>query len=377
MNYLSNCDRYGGILGDAATFFRQIALEIDEKPDRISQHKSHHIIDSLVLTQHQSPLERVRTYEALSYGDAGVLLACPGASLSGIVINEIGSTEQRDLFYQYVLKEKAHTFLAVTEPNFGSNVSSLKTQFKVDALTKPYGKLNGEKWLVGHGATGTIGIVLLKVNDGPLGMRAILLTQEQLKNSHTIQRMVLPMVGLHGARLGRLIFKDHIVDPDYLLGTHLKAMEHGIMALIKTFNQMRPCIGAMALGTAQAIIDYFYASQFPMDSQSKKIIRALNQSISMTRDMLYEAARRVEEDPRESGHSSLTKFKATRLAEEVAETVSNIVGKKCFIEHPILEKWYRDVWGFEYMEGTQNIHRINVSNAYQNGKIQLEPRLKM
>lgn len=360
MNYLSNCDRYGAALGEAAAFFRQIAFEIDSQPDGITKYQSHPAINNLVFTEKQTCLERVKSYEALGYGDAGVLLACPGPSLAGMVIDEVGNDEQKNFFEHYVKTEKARTFLAVTEPQYGSHLGSLTTRLN---SSNHLAILNGEKWLVGHGGTGSIGVVIIKTSDGPLGVRALLLTPQELQQ-HNIERYILPMTGLRGARIGRLIFKDARVDKNYLLGSHLSATEYGMMALIKTFNRMRPCVGALAIGTAQAVVDYVYKVKSHLYGSQKTLLCLLNHKISAARELLFKAACRVEENPYESGFSSLAKVTATHLAEETIKMVTKILGKGCFIHHPNLEKWYRDIWGFEYMEGTQNMHRKNTFNAY-------------
>lgn len=369
MNYLSNCDRFGSVLGNVAAFFRKIAFDIDREPEAIVKYQTHPEINHFVLTEKQTCLERVKSYEALGYGDAGVLLACPGASLAGLIIDEIGNETQRYLFHEYVKKEKACTFLAVTEPEYGSHLGSLNTRLILNKTDKNYFILTGEKWLVGHGGTGMIGVVIVRTHDGPLGVRAVLITQDELMKD-TIQRFVLPMTGLRGARLGRLIFKEHRIESHALLGSHLNAVEGGMVALIKTFNRMRPCVGALAIGTAQAVIDYLYLNISTRSISLRRTLKLLNQKIAISRELLYQAAERVEHNPYESGYSSLAKVKATNLAEEVVKMTVNRMGKGCLIEHPFLEKWYRDIWGFEYMEGTQNIHRINTFNSYHSNHLQ-------
>lgn len=370
MNNFSNYDRFGRGLGDAAAFFRSIALEIDAEPARIERYKSHQAINNLVYSFGQNSIDRMKSYEALGYGDAGVLLACPGGSLAGVVVDEIGDPNQRNLFYQHIHTEKARTFLAVTEPEYGSNLSSINTRAEIKKGSS--GILNGEKWLVGHGATGTIGVVIVKLNEGPLGIRALLLTKNDLNKTDHIQRTLLPMTGLRGARLGRLIFCDLPVQFDYLLGTHLSSVKQGMMALIKTFNRMRPCIGALAVGTAQAMIDYADSNNFFVNAEEKQKIKLLNHSISISKSLLLAAAKKVEQDPYESGLSSLAKFRATHVAEETASTVLGGLTRDRLIDHPLLEKWYRDVWGFEFMEGTRNMHCMNAFKSYQRDKLEFQ-----
>ncbi len=368
MRDIPNVDRFSDELASAATFFRDIAFEIEASPASIMKYKNHPAITNLVDTETQACLDRVKKYEALGYGDAGVLLACPGASLAGVMLDELGSAEQREIFYHYVKSNSTTTFLAVTEPSQGSNLSQMTTQLQ--SVKPNLWLLNGEKWLVGHGATGSIGVVIAKINDGPLGVRAILLLPSvlQLSEDDQLQRRLLPMTGLKGARLGRLKFKNIPLTNDDMLGAHLSVAERGMMALIKTFNRMRPCVGALAIGVAQAIVDYILAKS-NLRHVAIRQINHLNHTISVSRDLLYLAALHVQQDPINSSLSSLAKIKATQTAERVASAIPELMGRFSFLEHPLLEKWYRDVWGFEYMEGTQNMHKLNIFNAYRAGTV--------
>jgi alkylation response protein AidB-like acyl-CoA dehydrogenase len=55
------------------------------------------------------------------------------------------------------------------------------------------------------------------------------------------------------------------------------------------------------------------------------------------------------------------------MAVETARWAAVALGPASLIEHPLLEKWTRDVCSFEFMEGTGNIQRIHVAQGYQAG----------
>ena len=58
--------------------------------------------------------------------------------------------------------------------------------------------------------------------------------------------------------------------------------------------------------------------------------------------------------------SAAVKLRAARLAEEVTVLAAELLGPASLVEHPWLEKTYRDARGFEFMEGTGNVHRRGV-----------------
>lgn len=54
------------------------------------------------------------------------------------------------------------------------------------------------------------------------------------------------------------------------------------------------------------------------------------------------------------------KARAARVAEDATRLVAELLGPACLIEHPWVEKTYRDVRAFELMEGTTNLHAMSV-----------------
>ncbi|MDX1900944.1 MAG: acyl-CoA dehydrogenase [Gammaproteobacteria bacterium] len=356
--------RYGLQLAEAAYFFREIAFEVESNHATIFLYLSHPGLNILTFPEKVNCEERIKIYEALSYGDAGVLLACPGSSLSGFLIDQIGSAEQKKYFYQQLEAQPMRTFLAVTEPLHGSNLATMQTQFSIKKESS-MGELNGEKWLISHGATGGMGVVIVKTGEGPLCKRALLLTPQCLQKTQYIQKKLLSMSGLTGACLSQMLFKNCPVEREWLLGNHVNYFEHGMMALLKTFNQMRPCVGAMAIGVAQAALDYYCDIKKTNHTHSENQLISLQCSIDIARNILCQAARYIDKNPLDGSLSSLAKSHATKTAEYVVTSICDMLNQHEILFHPHLMKWYRDIWGFEYMEGTSNIHKINAFNAYK------------
>lgn len=356
---------YPASLFNTLQYFREIALEVDKNPGSISRHLSFEGINNLCFDRDSDCLSRTKLLEALSYGDAGVLLACPGPSLSGLILRELGNELQKDFFFNYIEKNNATTFLAVTEPGKGSDAGQMRTQLK--KVDEHHYEIHGEKWLVGHGADAEIGTLVARTSTGPLGITTILLTPDVLQNvGNTFYKEHLEVVGLRGARLSRFIFNGLTVHSSNILGHHLSPMHRGMMALMKTFNRMRPGVAAFALGHAQAIIDYVKINSTLIKEQIVQV-DLLDAEIMVTRLMLYQAALRTENNPDESAYASVAKAKATVIAEKVMKFAINLFGAK-YLEHPLLMKWQRDVYGYEYMEGTSHIQLKNVCQGYLNQK---------
>lgn len=365
-----NADRikkhYGNQWVNAIAYFRSIALLIDQHPEAMHDHLHQPVIRMLAFDRDSTCLARTQCLEALSYGDSGVLLACPGPSLSGLLLRDLGTSEQKEYFFDYVESHIATTFFAVTEPNFGSDPGKMQTMI-LKSINGDY-LLSGKKWLVGHGADAPIGVVLARISPGPLGMVAFLLTEDNLyPESSQLMRSHLDMVGLRGARLSQIVFHKLTLSAEHFLGLHLRPVNRGMMALLKTFNRMRPGVAAFALGTAQAILDYLLDAKLSLQGNQNQF-NELQLSIQLTRSLLYQAAAEIDKNPFESAHISLVKIKASQLAESCAAFAYTVMGKHACLEHPLLNKWLRDVYGYEYMEGTTLIQRKNVFGLYARGK---------
>lgn len=353
-------------------FFRNIAAEIDENPSNILNYSNHEAVSRLCFDRSSTCYTRTKILEAFSYGDAGVLLACPGPSLSGLMLRELGNEAQKEYFFNYVEKNKCTTFLALTEPNKGSDAGHLESYLYKNS-EKNY-LLSGEKWLVGHGADAPIGVLVARTSKGPLGITAILLTPEMLAKDK-VYRHHLETIGLRGARLSRLFFEKLMIDKNCFLGLHLNPMQRGMMAVMKTFNRMRPGVAAFAIGQAQAIIDYVITYRNKLSRFEKIKLRDLNNKISIARLILYDACRKVDKYPYENVFASIVKIKATQIAEENIFNALDFFGKNAIFEHPLLLKWYRDVFGFEYMEGTSHMQLQNIFYGFKNNKLEIKNKV--
>ena len=71
-------------------YSRNIALEIERHPEEISKHLSYQGINDLYFYRDSDCLSRTQLLEALSCGDAGVLLACPGPLPFRIDVKRVG-----------------------------------------------------------------------------------------------------------------------------------------------------------------------------------------------------------------------------------------------------------------------------------------------
>lgn len=362
--------RYGEKFIEHVVFARNLAFVIDQDPLNIKQFSEANTIHALCQTQGMSCYEKTIWTEAVSYGDAGVYLSCPGPSLAGTAIEQMANKAQQDIFFDYIIQNKCTSFAVITEPKHGSDVANIQTLFT--KINDDYFAINGEKCFITHGYDGKMAMVLGRTGPGAFDIVGALVTNEDLENGAkqgTIQRELLPIIGLKGTCLAKIQFNDFLVPVTNLLGQNLRLMQRGMLTVIKTFNLMRPCVAGFVLGQTQAMLDYVL---FSLDleksstyaQQLYESINALNAELYQARNALYIAANKVDANPLEYAFISLIKAKITNLAEKVCSFILDDLDASFYFEHPLLMKWIRDCYAFEYMEGTTIMQKRNVYQKY-------------
>lgn len=294
-------------------------------------------------------------FERFAYVDPGVMLASPGPSLSGGVVSALADQAQSDRFFSRLAAGPVTCFFGLTEPSKGSAAVELQTTL----TPAPDGDgwiLNGEKCYIGNGARAQLGVVFCRRAPGPLGIEAVLVDTD----SPGFSAELLSTVGLRGARISRMHFDGVRVPAENLLGAHLPPSRRGLRGALSVLYRARPGIAAMALGCAQASCDYLQ-QQRPTVAKSRRLrLEGLLDRIAAVRPLIYRVAADADHGVINVHRIGAVKVQAAQLAEEATLLVAELLGPASLIEHPRLEKTYRDVRAFEIMEGTTNLHRLSV-----------------
>ena len=242
--------------------------------------------------------------EELFWGDAGIGLSIMGSGLAAAGIAGNGTAEQVMEWVPQCYGTADDVKLAafcVSEPDAGSDVSSLRTRAVYDEAKDEW-VLNGTKAWITNGGIANIHVVVAAVDPELKGRGQASfivppdtpgLSQGQKYKKH----------GIRASHTSEVVLEDVKVPGSCLLGGKEKLDEKlararealnkpatessGKQPAMATFEATRPAVGAMAIGVARAA--YEYSLQYAQERMAfgKPIIK--NQSIAfMLADMITE-----------------------------------------------------------------------------------------
>ena len=322
--------------------------------------------------------------EELAWGDAGLCMSLMGTSLgvAGIVAN--GTPEQQMEWVPQCYGTPDDVKLAafcVSEPDAGSDVSSLRTRATYDEATDEW-VLTGTKTWITNGGIANTHVVVASV-DPALGARgqASFVVPEGTPGIRMGQKF--KKMGIRASHTAEVVLEECRVPGRCMLGGKEKLDERlararegkrsSGQAAMATFEATRPAVGAQALGIARA------AYEFALDyaKERKQFGRAIveNQAIAFklanmktsldaARLLVWRAAwMAATRKTFTSGEGSMSKYFAGETAVRVTEDAIQILGGYGYVREYPVERWHRDAKIYTIFEGTSEIQRLIVARA--------------
>jgi acyl-CoA dehydrogenase len=329
--------------------------------------------------------------EELFWGDAGIGMSIMGTTLAVAGIFASGTPEQLAEWvpqcYGTPEDPKVGSF-CVSEPNAGSDVSSLRTRAKYDEAKDEW-VLNGQKAWATNGGIASVHVIVASV-DPELGARgqAAFIVPPDTKGLEMGTK--LKKHGIRASHTADVFLDDCRVPGSCLLGGKerlderlAQAREGGRakkQAAMQTFEVSRPTVGAQAIGIARAAYEYALDYAKEREQFGRPIVE--NQAIAFAlADMKMEidAARlliwRASWMGR-SGHEftaaegSMSKLKAGEVAVWVTERAIQILGGNGYTREFPVERMHRDAKIYTIFEGTSEIQRLVIARAISGMQIQ-------
>src|SRR3954452_15527403 len=328
--------------------------------------------------------------EELFWGDAGIGMAIMGTSLAVAAIFGQGTGEQAGEWIPQCFgteSEPAVAAFCVSEPDAGSDVSSLRTRAVYDEAKDEW-VLNGQKAWATNGGIAGVHVIVASV-DRDLGARG--------------QAAFLIPPGTHGLNMGAKVLKhglrashtadvfldDCRVPGSCLLGGKEKLDERLARtrggkssrghAALPTVEMSLPTVGAQAIGIARAAYEYALDYSRTRVQFGRPIIE--NQAIAFdlanmkleidaARLLVWRAAWMGRNDkPFDNAEGSMSKLKAGEVALWVTERAMHILGGNGYTREYPVERWHRDAKIYTIFEGTSEIQRLVISRAISGHKV--------
>jgi acyl-CoA dehydrogenase len=322
--------------------------------------------------------------EELFWGDAGIGMAIMGTTLAVAGIFSSGTPEQMMEWVPQCFGSeddpKVGAF-CVSEPDAGSDVSSLRTRAKYDEATDEW-VLNGQKAWATNGGIANVHVVVASVDPElkargqagfiiPPGTKGLEMgtkvKKHGLRASHTAD-VFLDDVRIPGSCL--LGGKEKL---DERLARAREGTKAKSQAAMQTFEVSRPTVGAQALGIARAAYEYSLDYAKERKQFGKAIIENqaiafaladMKMEIDAARLLVWRASWMGRNNHRfENAEGSMSKLKAGEVAVWSTERAIQILGGNGYTREFPVERMHRDAKIYTIFEGTSEIQRLVIARA--------------
>ena len=322
--------------------------------------------------------------EEIFWGDAGLGMAIMGSGLAAAGITGNGTPEQIMEWvpqcYGTADDVKLGAF-CVSEPDAGSDVSSLRTRAVYDEAKDEW-VLNGTKAWITNGGIANVHVVVAAVDPAlkgrgqasfvvPPGTKGLSMGQKYKKH------------GIKASHTAEVVLDDVRVPGKCLLGGKEKldaklarAHEAGRTGegqpAMKTFEATRPAVGAQALGVARAAYEIALDYAKERVAFGKPII--MNQAIAFklanmatqidaSRLLIWRAAWLARNGGFKNAEASMSKYYASETAVKVTEEAIQILGGYGYTREYDVERMHRDAKIHTIFEGTSEIQQLVIARA--------------
>jgi acyl-CoA dehydrogenase len=274
-----------------------------------------------------------------------------------------GTKAQRDKYLPGVLSGARIGAFALTEPEAGSDVASMRCVARKD---KDDGFiLDGEKVFISNVGVASHYVVFANANpsEGRRGITAFLIEEGTPGfQSHATELSI-------DHPIGRLTMENCRVGREALLGE----MGDGFKLAMATLDTFRVSVGAAAVGMAGRALDETIRRvksrvQFgkPLSEQTvvQSILADMATELDAARLLVLRAAHAKDTGKgRTTTEVSMAKLYATEAAQRIIDQAVQLHGGMGVVSGSVVERFYREIRPLRIYEGTSEIQRLIIGGA--------------
>ncbi len=274
-------------------------------------------------------------------------------------VYEFGTEAQKKKYLTPVAKGEKIGALGITEPNVGSDVAATET--RAEKQGENY-VINGEKRFITNGPVADF-LLCYTVTDPKVkakqGMTAFIV-ETKSKGYEVVEEYDL--LGMHGAHVGRMAFKDLVVPEENILGD----VNGGFRVVMAGLDAERTILAAEMNGVARAAMEEAihysnYRVQFrrkirEFEGVSFKIAD-MAMKLEAARLLTFKAARIIDANQPATKDAAIAKLYACETAIESASQALQVLGGIGYTKQKPVERYLRDARLMTIGGGTAEILR--------------------
>jgi len=296
---------------------------------------------------------------------SGTITGVIGAQvLSAFSILIGGTEEQKEKYLGRLIKGETIGSFALTEPNAGSDPSSIETKAKKES---DYYILNGTKAFTTNAGLSDIYVIMAKTDRdrGARGISAFIVERDVEGFSVGRQEKKMALPGLPNASL----FLNNVKIPDNKL---MGREGTGFIIAMKTLDIGRVTTGVGAVGLSERAFEEAvrYSKtrvQFDKPISSFEMIQSyiadMATEIEASKLLVMNAAVKKDNNDKDfSFYASMAKYYASKTAVDVSRLAVQIFGGYGWIEDYLVARLYKEAKMYEIIEGTNEIQKLVISN---------------
>jgi alkylation response protein AidB-like acyl-CoA dehydrogenase len=313
-------------------------------------------------------LENVLIVEEFCRADSSIGLAVDLAALPCKFLHRYGSPSQKEKYLSKITAGKFGAAIALTEPNHGSDITSLDTTAKREG---DHFILTGTKTFITNGTIADFYTVLCQTDTDirpPHKGMSVLIVDRSMIGRHFKVVELGEKLGIRLTSSAELVFDELTVPEEQLLGEEGK----GFYQAIGFFEESKIEIAAQAVGLAQGAFDraYDYArkrSQFNRPICNFQVIQHkfvdMLVKIENARNLVYKAASEFDRGRPDHRTAAMAKYYAAQIANEVAYEAIQVFGGYGYFNEYHVERYYRDARILSIYEGTTEIQKNIIAGS--------------
>ncbi|WP_340100646.1 acyl-CoA dehydrogenase family protein [Salinibaculum salinum] len=308
-----------------------------------------------------STLEMALIIEELFAVDPGIGLDITAASFGAEALIGFGTEEQKEKYLEPVTRGDAVMGAAISEPDVGSDVSSVSTRAEKDG---DEWVINGNKMWITNGSVGDYFVVLVQTDPEAQGryngFSQILVESD--RDGFTAEKITGKM-GIRASDTAELLFDDVRVPEENLVGNQ----GGGFLQLMQFFDETRTAVAAQGVGIAKGATERAldYAQEREQFGQSISEFQAIQHKLAdmhtkteAARQLTYKSAWSVDNSEDQlTMLASMAKEYASRVAVDTADEAVQIHGGAGYVDDFDVERLYRDAKITQIYEGTTEIQK--------------------